>query len=208
MATQRKTTPLPADQRRAALHKAGAVPDWQTAPPGHAAAIWARRGELFGVHASGNAPGVHGLWPQALAMGYRVAVRPSRREPFTAHQLVAALCEAGFREDDVTYLPTDHAGADEIIAAADLGDGSAANSRQPALSSPRHGSSVASRSAGTEQHFHHRVVVLGQIHVRRRSPRWASDSTARCANWRDRCRCHAVRHLDVIVAAADDAHCR
>jgi acyl-CoA reductase-like NAD-dependent aldehyde dehydrogenase len=53
-------------------------------------------------------------------MGYRVAVRPSRREPFTAHRLVTALREAGFREEDVTYLPTDHAGADEIIASADL----------------------------------------------------------------------------------------
>jgi acyl-CoA reductase-like NAD-dependent aldehyde dehydrogenase len=98
----------------------GAVPDWRTVQPGHAGAIWSRRGELFGVHASGNAPGVHGLWPQALAMGYRVAIRPSRREPFTAHRLVAALREAGFRDDDVTYLPTDHAGADEIIASVDL----------------------------------------------------------------------------------------
>ncbi|BBY64890.1 aldehyde dehydrogenase family protein [Mycolicibacterium helvum] len=176
MAAQRTTTPLPADQRLAALHKAGAVfatstaagldfesyirvasrvsglpiavtraqacevsesvvaafdaiqparpvgavSDWETVQPGQATAIWSRRGELFGVHASGNAPGVHGLWPQALAMGYRVAVRPSRREPFTAHRLVTALREAGFREDDVTYLPTDHAGADEIIASADL----------------------------------------------------------------------------------------
>ncbi|WP_319430386.1 aldehyde dehydrogenase family protein [Mycobacterium sp. RTGN5] len=176
MAAQRKTKPLPADQRRAALHKAGAVfatstaagldfesyvrvasrvsglpigvtrvqarevseavvaafdaiqparpvgavPDWQTVQPGQATAIWSRRGDLFGVHASGNAPGVHGLWPQALAMGYRVAVRPSRREPFTAHRLVSALQEAGFRGEDVTYLPTDHAGADEIIASADL----------------------------------------------------------------------------------------
>jgi acyl-CoA reductase-like NAD-dependent aldehyde dehydrogenase len=176
MAAQRKTKPLPIDQRQAALRKAGtvfatsdaagldfesyvqvasrvsglpiavtriqarevskaviaafdavqpatpigAVPDWQTVQPGPGGAIWSRRGELFGVHASGNAPGVHGLWPQALAMGYRVAIRPSRREPFTAHRLVAALREAGFREADVTYLPTDHTGADEIIASADL----------------------------------------------------------------------------------------
>ena len=98
----------------------GAAQNWESVQPGQATAIWSRRGELFGVHASGNAPGVHGLWPQALAMGYRVAVRPSRREPFTAHRLVSALWEAGFRDDDVTYLPTDHAGADEIIASADL----------------------------------------------------------------------------------------
>ncbi|MBB3602026.1 acyl-CoA reductase-like NAD-dependent aldehyde dehydrogenase [Mycolicibacterium sp. BK556] len=174
MAGQRKATPLPAEQRQAALQKAGeifttseaagldfesyvqlasrvsglpiavtrvqarevgdavvdafdaiqparpigAITDWRTAQG--ATAIWSRRGDVFGVHASGNAPGVHGLWPQALAMGYRVAVRPSRREPFTAHRLVSALREAGFRDDDVVYLPTDHAGADEIIASADL----------------------------------------------------------------------------------------
>ncbi|BBZ21472.1 aldehyde dehydrogenase family protein [Mycolicibacterium gadium] len=83
-------------------------------------AVWARRGEVFAVHASGNAPGVHGLWPQALALGYRVAVRPSRREPFTGQRLIAALRESGFRAEDVCYLPTDYAGADEIIRAADL----------------------------------------------------------------------------------------
>ena len=82
--------------------------------------MWARRGEVFAVHASGNAPGVHGLWPQALALGYRVAVRPSRREPFTAHRLVNALRQSGFRDEDAMFLPTDYAGADELIGAADL----------------------------------------------------------------------------------------
>jgi acyl-CoA reductase-like NAD-dependent aldehyde dehydrogenase len=75
---------------------------------------------VFAVHASGNAPGVHALWPQALALGYRVAVRPSRREPFTGHRLVHALRQSGFRDHDVMFLPTDYAGADELIDAADL----------------------------------------------------------------------------------------
>jgi hypothetical protein len=75
---------------------------------------------VFAVHASGNAPGVHTLWLQALALGYRVAIRPSRREPFTGHRLIHALRQAGFRPEDVVYLPTDYAGADEIIRAADL----------------------------------------------------------------------------------------
>ncbi|MBS4728159.1 aldehyde dehydrogenase family protein [Mycobacterium sp. SM1] len=83
--------------------------------------VWVRRGEVFAVHASGNHPGVHGEWPQAMALGYRVAIRPSRREPFTAHRLVTALREAGFRPADVLYLPTDYTGADEIIRAADVG---------------------------------------------------------------------------------------
>ena len=77
-------------------------------------------GDVFAVHASGNAPGVHALWPQALALGYRVAVRPSRREPFTGQRLVYALRQSGFRDHDVMFLPTDYAGADELIDAADL----------------------------------------------------------------------------------------
>jgi acyl-CoA reductase-like NAD-dependent aldehyde dehydrogenase len=96
----------------------GAVPDWRDTR--NRGALWARRGEVFAVHASGNAPGIHGLWPQALALGYRVAIRPSRREPFTGQRLVYALRESGFRAEDVAYLPTDYRGADEIIQAADL----------------------------------------------------------------------------------------
>jgi acyl-CoA reductase-like NAD-dependent aldehyde dehydrogenase len=98
----------------------GTAFDWREERTLFGGAVWARRGEVFAVHASGNAPGIHGLWPQALALGYRVAIRPSRREPLTAHRLIHALHEAGFRSEDVVYLPTDYAGADEIIRAADL----------------------------------------------------------------------------------------
>jgi acyl-CoA reductase-like NAD-dependent aldehyde dehydrogenase len=97
----------------------GAVVDWRDGPQA-GGAVWARRGDVFAVHASGNAPGVHALWPQALALGYRVAVRPSRREPFTGHRLAHALRQSGFRDHDVMFLPTDYAGADELIDAADL----------------------------------------------------------------------------------------
>jgi hypothetical protein len=94
------------------------VLDWRDGRTG--GAVWTRRGESFAVLASGNGPGVHGLWPQALALGYRVAIRPSRREPLTAHRLVHALGQAGFRPHDAMYLPTDHRGADEMIRSADL----------------------------------------------------------------------------------------
>jgi len=98
----------------------GSVTNRRDVHTGTAGGVWTRRGEVFAVHASGNAPGVHGSWPQALALGYRVAVRPSRREPFTAHRVVNALHQAGFRPEDATYLPTDHAGAAGIVDAADL----------------------------------------------------------------------------------------
>ena len=65
----------------------GAALDWRDGTTRGGGAVWARRGDVFAVLASGNGPGVHGLWPQALALGYRVAVRPSRREPLTAHRL-------------------------------------------------------------------------------------------------------------------------
>lgn len=97
----------------------GANADWRDLSP-RGGAVWARRGEVLAVHAPGNAPGVHGLWPQALALGYRVAVRPSRREPFTAHRLIHALRQSGFRDGDALYLPTDHTVAAVVVAAADL----------------------------------------------------------------------------------------
>ncbi|MBO0863721.1 MAG: aldehyde dehydrogenase, partial [Mycobacterium sp.] len=99
---------------------AGAVLDWRDEHTRQGSAVWARRGEVFAVLASGNGPGIHAVWPQALMLGYRVAVRPSRREPLTAHRLIHALRQAGFRPEDVTYLPTDHGGADEILRSADL----------------------------------------------------------------------------------------
>jgi acyl-CoA reductase-like NAD-dependent aldehyde dehydrogenase len=98
----------------------GAVLDWHDISARGGGAVWARRGEVFAVLASGNGPGVHGLWPQALALGYRVAVRPSRREPLTAHRLIQALRQGGFHAHDAVYLPTDHRGADEMIRSADL----------------------------------------------------------------------------------------
>ena len=98
----------------------GAAIEWREERTRDGSAVWTRRGEVFAVHAAGNGPGVHGLWPQALALGYRVAVRPSRREPLTGHRLVNALRQTGFRTEDAVYLPTDHGGADEIIRAADI----------------------------------------------------------------------------------------
>jgi acyl-CoA reductase-like NAD-dependent aldehyde dehydrogenase len=99
----------------------GAEVDWRDSSTRTGAAVWTRRGNVFAVHGAGNHPGVHGLWLEALALGYRVAVRPSRREPFTPYRLIAALREAGFGTDQVVLLPTDHDAADEVLRAADLG---------------------------------------------------------------------------------------
>ncbi|NEB10981.1 aldehyde dehydrogenase family protein [Streptomyces coelicoflavus] len=99
----------------------GAVGDWRDPLTRDGSAVWTRRGNVFAVHAAGNHPGPHSLWLEALALGYRVAVRPSRREPFTPHRLISALRAAGFGDDQVVLLPTDHEAADGILQGADLG---------------------------------------------------------------------------------------
>ena len=122
----RQSTETIAEQCRNALRAAGyALP--RNALANHndtlataGGAVWVRRGRLLGVHAAGNHPAVHCHWLEALALGYSVAVRPSSREPFTAHRLVSALRQAGFGTDRVAFLPTDHDAADEILRAADL----------------------------------------------------------------------------------------
>ncbi|WP_106972957.1 aldehyde dehydrogenase family protein [Streptomyces anulatus] len=88
--------------------------------PDTGAVVWRRRGRLLGVNASGNHPAVHSLWLEALALGYRVAVRPSRRDPFTPHRLVLALRSAGFADDEVLTLPCDHSTAEELVGGSDL----------------------------------------------------------------------------------------
>ncbi|MGH3752214.1 MAG: aldehyde dehydrogenase family protein [Pseudonocardiaceae bacterium] len=98
----------------------GAVNDWRDPSTRRGCAVWTRRGDVFAVHAAGNHPGVHALWLEALAVGYRVAVRPSRREPFTPHRLITALRAAGFPDDHVVLLPTDHAVAGDLVHGADL----------------------------------------------------------------------------------------
>jgi acyl-CoA reductase-like NAD-dependent aldehyde dehydrogenase len=99
----------------------GASTDWRHPSARAGRAVWVRRGSVFAVHAAGNHPGTHAIWPEALALGYRVAVRPSSRDPFTPYRLITALRTAGFPADHVILLPTDHVGADAVLRGADLG---------------------------------------------------------------------------------------
>jgi acyl-CoA reductase-like NAD-dependent aldehyde dehydrogenase len=98
----------------------GAVNHWRDPLTRTGRAVWTRRGDVFAVHAPGNHPGVHALWLEALELGYRVAVRPSRRDPFTPHRLISALRAAGFGDDQIVLLPTDYDVADTILLGADL----------------------------------------------------------------------------------------
>ncbi|MFF4490565.1 aldehyde dehydrogenase family protein [Streptomyces sp. NPDC001544] len=84
-----------------------------------AGAVWCRVGDVFAVHAAGNSPGVHAMWPEALALGYRVVVRPSNRDPLTPLRLVAALRQAGLPAGQLVLAPCDHATARLIVDRAD-----------------------------------------------------------------------------------------
>ncbi|MFH9137379.1 aldehyde dehydrogenase family protein [Streptomyces sp. NPDC017524] len=98
----------------------GAVDSWRDPRARGGCGVWTRRGEVLVVHAPANSLAVHTSWLDALALGYRVAVRPSQREPFTAHRLVSALRQAGYDHDQVALLPTDHETADRLVAEADV----------------------------------------------------------------------------------------
>jgi acyl-CoA reductase-like NAD-dependent aldehyde dehydrogenase len=98
----------------------GAGNDWREPRAREGTAVWLRRGNVFAVHAPGNHPGVHSVWLEPLALGYRVAVRPSRREPLTPYRLISALRACGFGDDQVVLLPTDYDAATEILRQADL----------------------------------------------------------------------------------------
>ncbi|MFE3021760.1 aldehyde dehydrogenase family protein [Streptomyces sp. NPDC059256] len=99
----------------------GSVRSWQEAADGAGSGVWTRRGETVAAVLSGNAPTIQNGWLQALALGYRVAVRPSRREPFTARRVVLALRAAGFPDTSALYLPTTHGGVPTLLRRADLG---------------------------------------------------------------------------------------
>jgi acyl-CoA reductase-like NAD-dependent aldehyde dehydrogenase len=83
-------------------------------------AAWSRKGEIFAVLAAGNSPGVHAMWLEALALGYKVVVRPSNRDPLTPHRLITALRLAGVATSQVVLIPCDYAVADLLVERADL----------------------------------------------------------------------------------------
>lgn len=81
---------------------------------------WCRRGEVFAVNAAGNSPGVHATWLEALALGYRVVVRPSGRDPLTPIRLISALRRAGVPPHYAVLAPCDYETGAAVIENSDL----------------------------------------------------------------------------------------
>ena len=68
-----------------------------------------------------NSPGVHALWIPAIAMKTPVALKPGGSEPWTPYRIAAALVQAGVPAEAVSIYPTDHRGAEAILAHHDCG---------------------------------------------------------------------------------------
>jgi acyl-CoA reductase-like NAD-dependent aldehyde dehydrogenase len=90
-------------------------------PPARSAArtVWIPRGAVLGVIAPSNHPGTHISWLQALALGYKVVVRPGARDPFTPFRLALALLEAGLSPTMLAFLPGNHQTAAQIVERVD-----------------------------------------------------------------------------------------
>jgi len=75
------------------------------------------RGETdaLGAILPSNSPGVHSLWIPSLALKTPVILKPGSREPWTPFRIARAFQEAGLPPGAVSYYPTDHAGATEIL---------------------------------------------------------------------------------------------
>ncbi|MBP2193125.1 aldehyde dehydrogenase family protein [Nocardia goodfellowii] len=115
------------------IRPTGVVTEWDDPAAADGTAVWVPRGHVFAVHTEGNTPGVHSVWPEALALGYQVVVHPSNREPFTASRLVSAIRATGFGNAAVSLLPCDDATAQVIVSEADfsqhIGDDDPSNRR-------------------------------------------------------------------------------
>jgi len=73
------------------------------------------RGSSLGVVLPSNSPGVHSLWAPSIALKTPLILKPGSAEPFTPLRIVQAFIAAGVPKQAFAYLPSAHAGAEEIL---------------------------------------------------------------------------------------------
>ncbi len=78
-----------------------------------------RRANVLGAVLPSNSPGVHSLWIPAIALKTPLVLKPGREEPWTPYRIIQAFIAAGIPADAFGFYPTDHAGAAELLRAAD-----------------------------------------------------------------------------------------
>ncbi|WP_433260675.1 aldehyde dehydrogenase family protein [Actinosynnema sp. CS-041913] len=104
----------------AAQRPVGTAESWRAPETVGGCGVWYRRGDVLVVQAPGNHPGPHAEWLVALGLGYRVAVRPSQRDPYTPRRLMRALRAAGVAPATYALVPTDYEVADTLVRSGDL----------------------------------------------------------------------------------------
>ena len=82
---------------------------------GGSAVSFTARGSSLGVVLPSNSPGVHSLWAQAIALKTPLVLKPGSAEPFTPLRLVQSFIAAGVPRAAFAYLPSSHAGSEEIL---------------------------------------------------------------------------------------------
>jgi acyl-CoA reductase-like NAD-dependent aldehyde dehydrogenase len=73
------------------------------------------RGATLGVVLPSNSPGVHALWPPAVALKTALVLKPGSAEPWTPWRVVQALVRAGAPPEAFGYYPSEHAGGAEVL---------------------------------------------------------------------------------------------
>ena len=71
--------------------------------------------DVFGAVLPSNSPGVHSLWVPTIAFKMPLLVKPGREEPWTPYRVLQAFLKAGVPASCLGFLPTDHAGAADIL---------------------------------------------------------------------------------------------
>ena len=70
---------------------------------------------VFGAVLPSNSPGVHSLWVPTIALKMPLLLKPGREEPWTPMRVIQSLLKAGLPPQFIGFLPTDHAGASDIL---------------------------------------------------------------------------------------------
>lgn len=71
--------------------------------------------DVFGAVLPSNSPGVHSLWVPTIAFKVPLLLKPGREEPWTPYRVLQAFLKAGVPASCLGFLPTDHAGAADIL---------------------------------------------------------------------------------------------
>lgn len=70
---------------------------------------------VLGAVLPSNSPGVHSLWVPTIALKVPLLLKPGREEPWTPYRVIQAFLKAGLPASCLGFLPTDHAGAADIL---------------------------------------------------------------------------------------------